>query len=397
MPPMRQGRRCLNPKLSHVIEAELNKLLEANFIYLVEYAEWLASIVSVMKKNRKIQICVDYRDLNKETLKDPFELPFIDMLLDDMASKEVYSFMDGFSGYNQIWIDPDDRIKTAFRSPWGIYAYRVMPFGLTNALATFQRTMTEAFKELVLNSWLAIYLDDFSVNSKVRVDHMNHLRGVFEKCREFQICLNLEKCVFETQKGCLLGFIVSQVGIESDPEKLHIIRDLPPPTDRTGVRSILGKIGFYRRFIRDYTQVTEPINNLLKNEVSFVWTSECQRAFDELKERMLQAPILVPHNWSQRFFLYILAGGKALGAILMQQDGNRVEHAVYFAGRTLNESELKYDAVEKEILALIYASKKLRHYLLPKPFTVFSNYNPLHYLLSKPDIKGLTGRWILLL
>eukprot|EP01018_Ginkgo_biloba_P010409 Gb_25094 [translate_table: standard] len=167
--------------------------------------------------------------------------------------------------------------------------------------------------------------------------------------------------------------------------------------DRMGVRSILGKIGFYRRFIRDYVQVTEPINNLLKEEVPFVWTSECQLAFDELKERMLQAPILVPPNWSQRFFLYILAGGKALGAVLMQQDGNGVEHAMYFAGRMLNESELKYGAVEKEIMALIYASKKLRHYLLPKLFTVFSNYNPLRYLLSKPDIKGLTGRWILLL
>ena len=182
--------------------------------------------------------------MNAATIRDNYPLPITDHVIERVASKEAYSFLDGFSGYNQVSIKPKDQHKTSFATEWGIFAYRVMPFGLTNAPATFQRLMSHAFKEYI-RDFLEVYMDDLCIHSKKRADHVEHLKLIFEKCRIYRICLNPEKCVFMVRQGKILGHIVSRNGISTDFEKIKIIIELPRPKNAKQVQGFMGHCGYY--------------------------------------------------------------------------------------------------------------------------------------------------------
>ena len=241
--PVCQRQRRTNPVYAELVKAKITKLLDAGFIYPKAYSEWVFAIVIVPKKNKKIHICVDYRQLNSKTKKDHFPLPFTDQVLDRVAGHKLYSFLDGFSGYNQIQIHPDDQSKTTFTTKWGTFAYKVMPFGLCNAPATFQRVMMAAFQDF-LQQWMEIFLDDFAVYGD-EDDMVTKLELVFKRCIAMGISLNPDKCVFGIERGVLLGHVVSNDGVTVDDAKIIKIQDLPAPQNLRQLRGFLGHANYY--------------------------------------------------------------------------------------------------------------------------------------------------------
>jgi hypothetical protein len=211
--------------------------------------------------------------------------------------------MDGFSGYNQIQIHPADQYKTAFITPWGTFAYRVMPFGLKNASATFQRAMTYIFHDLA--AIILAYLDDLTARSKKRTQHLDDLRIIFQRCRQYNIRLNPLKCVFCVTAGCLLGFIISQRGITMDPLKVQAITEIPPPRNLRQLQSLQGKANFLRRFVPDYTVRAHGFLHLLRHDIPFHWDDYAQQSFDDLKTTLSNAPLISAPDYSRDYILYI--------------------------------------------------------------------------------------------
>ena len=366
--PIRQRQHRLNPKYSLMVKEELNKLLEAGFIYPIPHSEWVSPIVMVPKKNGKIRICQDFRKLNAVTKKDYFPLPFTDSILDAVTGHECYSFLDGFSGYNQVQIAMEDRIKTTFTTDWGTYAYTVMPFGLCNAPATFQRAMTVAFQDY-LRHFMEIFLDDFCVFS-TKETHAECLSKCFAQCKKYGISLNAAKCQFLVPCGKLLGHIVSIHGIMVDPAKVAVIINLPLPDSVTEVRAFLGHVGYYRRYIFAYAILALPLTQLLKKTteegIKPIWTKECSIAFQEIKQRLITAPVLISPNWDKEFQVYVDASNVAIGSVLSQKDDRNFDHPIYFASRQLIAAERNYTTTEREALGMIYSVQKIS----PLPFGI---------------------------
>jgi hypothetical protein len=265
--PVRQKLWAVNPRKAPAIKAEIEKLLKVGFIYPAPLTEWVSNLVAVNKKDGKIHVCTDFRDLNKACPKDNYPMSFIDQILDDCSRDEIFSFMDGFSGYNQIQIKPEHQHKTTFICPWGTFAYRKMPFGLKNARATFQRAMSYAFHDIT--QFVEAYLDDLVAHSKRRVDHPTHLRAIFDRYRKYKIRLNPLKCSFCVVAGRLLGFVISKHGIMVDPLKVEAILQLSPPRTIRQLQSLQGKANFLRWFITNYAEIMKGFMRLLKKEVHF--------------------------------------------------------------------------------------------------------------------------------
>ncbi|KAE8661092.1 DNA-directed RNA polymerase V subunit 5C-like [Hibiscus syriacus] len=341
------------------------------------------------------RICMDYRKLNKATKKDHFPLPFIDQMLDRLAGKAFYCFLDGYSGYNQIAIAPEDQEKTTFTCPYGTFAFRRMPFGLCNAPATFQRCMQAIFSYMV-EDFLEIFMDDFSVCGDDFELCLGNLAKVLKRCEEAELVLNWEKCHFMVTEGIVLGHKISHKGIESDKAKIEVIEKLPPPTSVKGIRSFLGHAGFYRRFIKDFSKISKPLCTLLQQNQPFVFEELCLGAFTELKRQLISAPIVVPPDWTSPFELMCDASDYAVGAVLGQRRG-KIFHVIYYSSRTLNEAQLNYTTTEKELLAVVFAFDKFRPYLIGTKVIVHTDHSAIKYLVNKKDAKPRLIRWILLL
>ena len=291
----------------------------------------------VPKKNGKLRICVDFRKLNEQTIKDPFPLPFTDTMLDQIAGFEMYSFADGYSGYNQISLAPGDREKTSFITEWGAFMYLVMPFGLCNAPATFQRAMMAIFSEY-LQKFMAIFVDDFTVYSNTN-QHLECLQLMFSRCREKRVCLNPFKCLFGAYRGAVLGHVVSSQGIEMTNDKVEAILKAKPPAKANEVASFLGYVNFYRRFVNKLAELAAPMYALTKKDAIFCWDQECQKGFEAIKNLVSQKPILKQPKWDQVFHVHVDASGLALGAILAQLEGD-TDFPVYYASRRFSQAEL---------------------------------------------------------
>jgi hypothetical protein len=298
-------------------------------------------------------MCIDYRNLNKASPKDDFPLPHIDLLIDNTAKHHMYSFMDGFSGYNQIKLAEEDMEKTAFITPWGVYCYRVMPFGLKNAGATYQRAMTTLFHDL-MHKEVEVYVDDMIAKSKRNEDHLACLKKLFDRLRKYKLRLNPKKCVFGASTGKLLGYMVSERGIEVDPVKVRAILEMPAPKTEKEVRGLLGRLQYISRFIARLTPICEPIFKLLKKNAQIKWTEECQVAFDKIKQMLTKPPVLVPPSPGRPLFLYISVTSNSMGAVLGQMDETgRKEQAIYYLSKKFTDCELNYTVMEKYCLSLV--------------------------------------------
>ena len=394
--PVKQKLRRLHPRWSLQVKEEIQKQLRVGFLSVVEYPEWLANVVPVPKKDGKVRVCVDFQDLNKASPKDDFPLPHIDRLVDSTAGHPMLSFMDGFSGYNQILMAPEDVEKTSFINEWGTYCYRVMPFGLKNAGATYQRAATTLFHDM-MHKDVEVYVDGMIVKSQGRADHLAALQRFFERIRQFRLRLNPKKCTFGVTSGKLLGHIVSERGIEVDPKKTKAILDMLAPRTEKDIRGFLGRLQYISRFIARLTDICDPIFRLIRKNQPTVWNDDFQRAFEKIKECLLSPPVLVPPTPGRPLLLYLSVSDIALGCMLAQLDDSGKERAIYYLSKRMLEYECKYLMIERLYLALVWATRRLRHYVTEYSILLVSRLDPLRYLFDRPVLTGRLMRWLVLL
>jgi hypothetical protein len=408
-----QQQRRVNPKIHEVIKKEVIKLLDAGMIYPISDSSWVSPVHCVPKKggmtvvtnddNELIptrlvtgwRVCIDYRKLNYATRKDHFPLPFMDQMLERLAGNEFYCFLDGFSGYFQIPIDPPDQEKTTFTCPYGTFAYRCMPFGLCNAPRTFQRCMMSIFSDMIEKT-MEVFMDDFSVYGDSFTSCLSHLENMLKRCEDTNLVLNWEKCHYMVKEGIVLGHKISKSGIEVDRAKVDVIAKLPHPTTVKGIRSFLGHAGFYRRFIQDFSKIARPLTHLLEKDAPFIFSNECIEAFNVLKKKLTEAPVLIAPDWDLPFELMCDASDYAIGAVLGQRKSKHFQ-PIHYASKTMTDAQYHYTTTEKEMLAVIYAFEKFRSYLLLKKCIVYTDHSALKYLMAKKDAKPRLMRWVLLL
>ena len=331
------------------------------------------------------RVCIDYKKLNTATRKNHFPLPFIDQMLDRLAGHPHLCFLDGYSGYNQIAIAPEDQEKTTFTCPYGTFAFRRMPFGLCNAPATFQRCMMSMLSYLA-KEVMEIFMDDFTVYGSSFEHCRQNLGTLLHRCQDKNLVLNWEKCHFMVTEGIVLGHKISAAGLEVDQEKVSIIKTLMPPTTVKGIRSFLGHAGFYRRFIRDFSKVARPLCRLLEKDAKFNFDESCQNSFEEIKSRLVEAPIMAKPDWNKEFEIMCDSNDYAMGAVLGQKD-DKVFRAIYYSSKTFNEAQENYLTTKKEMLVMVFACEKFRLYILGSCVIIHTDHAAIKYLMAKKEAK----------
>ncbi|XP_058198560.1 uncharacterized protein LOC131314085 [Rhododendron vialii] len=396
--PYQQIPRQMTPEVQKEVKKEMERLFKAKFIRPVKYVEWISNIVPVIKKNGKVRICIDFRNLNTASPKDEYHMPVVDHLVDATAGHRFLSFMDGYSGYNQIFIAEEDTHKTAFRCPGyiGLFEWIVMAFGLKNAGATYQRTMNVIFHDLI-GRFMEVYIDDIVVKSHTFDEHIDYLRQVLVRMRLYKLKMNAMKCAFGVTAGNFLGFLVHKKGIEADKDKAKAIIEAQPPTNKQELQQFLGQVNFLRRFISNLSGKTLAFSLLLKlkSQKDFKWEGEHQKAFEFLKQSLVRPPVLMPPINGKPLKLYISAGHQSIGCLLAQDNENGHEQAIYYLSRRLNECEIKYKPIEKLCLTLYFSATKLRCYMLPSTVYVIAQTDIIKYMLTRPILRGKQGKWLL--
>ena len=276
----------------------------------------------------KWRVCIDYRKLNAATKKDHFPLPFINQILDKLSGQGFYCFLDGYSWYNQLAIHPDDQEKTTFTCQFNTYAFQRMPFGLCNAPATFQRCMMAIFSDFIGES-MEVFMDDFSVFCPSFDACLEHLTQILDVCVKKHLVLSWEKSHFMVREGIVLGHLVSSKGLEVDKAKVEVIQDLALPKSIRELRIFLGHVGFYRRFIQDFAKVSKPLTSLLCKKKDFIIEKEGKHAFIQLKQALVEAPILQSPNWDLTFEIMCDASDFAVGAVLGQRIDKKLTAICY--------------------------------------------------------------------
>ena len=386
--PVKQKCRSFAPERQKVINEEVGKLLQAGAIREVGYPEWLANVVLVKKANGKWRLCIDFTDINKACLKDSFPLPRIDLIVDATAGHELLSFMDAFSGYNQISMDPGDQEKTSFVTAQGTYCYRVMPFGLKNAGATYQRLVNRMFQKQI-GATMEVYIDDMLVKSTTTGLHIAHLSEAFQILRNYNMKLNPTKCAFGVSAGKFMGFIVNHRGIEANPDKIKAVLDMPSPSGIKEVQRLTGMIAALSQFVSRASDKFQPFFQDMKK--AFQWDAKCEEAFTTLKTYPSSPPILVSLVEGELLTLYLAVSDFITSAVLVR-DKERVQHPFYYCRRALGGAEERYPRMEKLILALVTAAQKLRPYFQAHTIEVPTEY-PMKQVLHKPEVSGRLMKW----
>ena len=389
--PVRQPLRRYPPAHLEAISTHVDNMLSQEIIEPTS-SPWASNIVLVRKKDGSLRCCIDYRQLNSVTRKDAYPLPRIDSCLDAMSSAKWFSTFDLRSSYHQVSVEPNDRDKTAFICPRGMYRFKTMPFGLCNAGATFQRLMDVVMSGLHLEVCL-VYLDDIILFSSSVDEHLERMVRVLNRLRTSGLKLKPEKCCLFQKSVSFLGHVVSENGIATDPAKTQAVADWPTPTTLKEVRSFLGLASYYRRFVKDFAQIATPLNALTRKGQTFTWTVDAQKSFDTLKIKLTSSPILAMPTDSCDFILDTDACDRSLGAVLSQVQ-NGVERVIAYASRSLDRREMNYCITRKELLAVVFSVKYFRQYLLGRHFEIRTDHAPLTWLRRTPDPVGQQARWL---
>jgi len=353
-----------------------------------------APILFVKKRDGSLRLCVDYRGLNKITIKNRHPLPLIGESLDRLRSATVFSKLDLRAGYNLVRIAEGDEWKTAFRTRYGHFEYRVMPFGLTNAPATFQHLMNDVLRDF-LDDFVVVYLDDILIFSTSLDEHKRHVRRVLERLRDNGLFAKPEKCAFHQREIEYLGYLVSPDGVKMDPKKVSAILDWPEPTNVTQLQAFLGFANFYRRFIHSYSKVAVPLTRLLKKDRKFDFDDAARQAFQQLKTAFTTAPVLAHFQPGKPSTIETDASDFAVAAVISQPDDDGTLHPIAYHSRKLTAAELNYEIYDKEMLAIVTALKEWRAYLegAAHPITVFTDHRNLEYFTTTRVLNRRQARW----
>ena len=332
------------------LKEQLQELLDKSFIR-PSVSPWGAPVLFVKKKDGTMRMCIDYRELNRVTIKNKYPLPRIEDLFDQLQGAKVFSKIDLRSGYHQLKIKEDDISKSAFRTRYGHYEFLVMPFGLTNAPAAFMDLMNRVFKDY-LDKFVIVFIDDILVYSKSKEEHEQHLRAVLQRLREKQLYAKFKKCEFWLETISFLGHVVSKRGIEVDPSKVAAVQNWKTPTNVGEIRSFLGLAGYYRKFVEGFSKIASPLTELTRKDVKFIWSEACEKSFQELKKRLVTAPVLTIPNGEGKFTIYSDASGTGIGCVLMQEG-----KVVAYASPQLKPYEQSYPTHDLELAAVVFALK----------------------------------------
>lgn len=383
-----------NYRLPHMQKKEIDrqtKILLENDLIELSTSPYNSPLIIVPKKSYdgtpKYRMCIDYRKLNKKIVPDKFPLPRIEEILEGLGRAKYFSIMDMHSGFHQIRLAKESRPATAFSTDTGFYQWTVLPFGINIAPASFSRMMTIAFSGLSPQQSF-IYMDDLIVIGISENQHLNNLKAVFEMCRENNLKLNPEKCDFFKSEVTFLGHNCTSDGLKPNPNKIATINKYPTPKNKDEVTRFHAMANYYRRFIPNFSTISYPLTYLRKKRVPFLWTNECENAFQQIKQILTSSPILTYPDFTKQFKVTVDASQMGCGAVISQEhDG--CDLPISFISRTFKKGEINKAIIEKELLAIHFALKTFRHYLYGQKFVVFSDHKPLIYLfkLKNPSSK----------
>jgi hypothetical protein len=352
---------------------------------------------------------VDFTDLNRACPKDPFPLPRIDQIVDSTAGCDLLCFLDAFSGYHQIRMAEEDEEKTAFLTPEGCFCFTSMPFGLKNAGATFQRAMRACLGSQMGRN-IDAYIDDIVVKARKGKDLVQDLQETFDNLRKISLKLNPAECTFGVPSGKLLGYLVSHRGIEANPDKIKAIEAIQVPRRIKDVQRLNGCLTALWRFISRLGERALPLFKLLKRKGPFQWTPEAQAVLEDLKRYLSTPPVLVAPREAEPLFLYIAATNQTVsGVLVVERDRpcpnnkapgsatggrqtRRVQLPVYYVSSVLRDAREWYPEIQKILLGVVLAARKLRHYFEAHPITVRSSY-PLSRMLSNAHAPSRVAEW----
>ena len=394
-PPKKQPPRRMPFAVRREVEKQVKKMQGARIIQK-SHSSWASPVILVRMRNGSYRFCVDYRRLNDVTKKDTFPLPRIDDLLDQLSQSKYFSTLDLAAGYWQIQVVPESRPKTAFATHQGLFEFRVMPFGLTNAPAVFQRLVQEVLEGLNPEGgpdFVSAYIDDILVFSRTLEEHMEHLRLVIDRVMKAGLKLNPAKCKFIQQEVEYLGHIVTPQGLKTSTRHVEAVQQFPVPTTVSEVRQFLGLTSYYRRFVESFAKIVSPLHALPKKNARFQWNEECQTAFDHLKQRLLDAPILAYPSFDREFLLETDASIQGLGAVLSQVQVDGLPHPVAYASRALSPAEKNYAITDVETLAVVWSVSHFKAYLYGQRVKVFTDHAAVRAVLLNPNASGKHARW----
>ncbi|KAJ9555926.1 hypothetical protein OSB04_010540 [Centaurea solstitialis] len=388
--PIARAPYRLAPTEMKEMMTQLQELSEKGFIR-PSSSPWGAPVLFVKKKDGSMRMCIDYRELNKVTVKNRYPLPWIDDLFDQLQGAGCFSKIDLRSGYHQVRVKEDDIPKTAFRTRYGHYEFLVMLFGLTNAPAVFMDLMNRVCRP-VLDKSVIVFIDDILVYSKDEAEHERHLREVLNVLRDEKLYAKFSKCEFWLHEVQFLGHVVSRDGIKVDPAKIEAMMSWKSPTNPSEIRSFLGLAGYYRRFIQDFSKIASSLTMLTKKNAKFLWTDKQEEAFQTLKKKLCQAPILSLPDGTEDFVVYSDASKMGLGCVLMQRG-----KVISYASRQLKDHEKNYPVHDLELAAVVFALKLWRHYLYGTKCTLFTDHKSLQHIFDQKELNMRQRIWLELL
>jgi hypothetical protein len=380
--PFKQKQYRIPHNLKDEMSKQVESMLEKNVIRK-SHSPWNSPVILVKKKNGKFRFCVDFRKLNDITVKDSYPLPFIDETVDSVSGAMYFVTLDFANGYWHIELDEQDKEKTAFTINGQTYEFNVMPFGLTNAPSTFQRMMDDLLRGLTWKKCL-VYLDDVIVFARTFEQLLVNLEEVLIRVQAANLKLQPEKCVFGARQVNYLGFELSDKGLSPNPEKVKAIDDIKSPSNTKELKRFLGSTSFYRRFIKNYSEYSSKLSYLTSNKVKFKWTPVEERAFNELKERLKSAPILKFPDFKKNFIVETDASNCSIGCVLLQMFDD-VAHPIAYGSRHLSGAEKNYSTSERELLAIVWASRHFRNYIFGRKVLFFSDHKPLATIKKLKD------------
>jgi len=382
-------------KETQIINEQVKEML-ANHVIRPSSSPWSSPVVIIKKKDGSPRFCVDYRKLNQITERDVYPLPRIDDIIDKLAGSQYFTTLDLKAGYWQIPIEEEDKKKTAFVTTDGLYEFNVLPFGLSNAPASFQRIINSVLGNLRWDITL-VYLDDIIVYSKSFEQHVQHLDLVFDALQKANVKLNIIKCSLAKKQLDYLGFRITPHGIKPTITNVKKTINFPTPTSAKEAYSFVQMAQFYRRFIKNFASIAAPLNVFKSKNTKFVWTSECQKAFNTLKQMLSQYPLLAFYDGKAKLQLKLNtdASNAGIGGVLHQVTTTGHLQPIQYLSRSLSQREQKYSVVEKECLAMVWCITKLRPYLYGREFTLITDHHPLCWLNKQSSKNGRLDRWSL--